>query len=693
MKTITTRARRVWALLTIAGRKDGVGKSAYRLGLIGLGILALGVLAALHPVAISFAQAVSFGSATNYPVAAGGWNPHSVAVGDVNGDGKLDLAVADNNGNTPGVVSIFLGKGDGSFEAATNFPAQTGPISVALGKLNSDNILDLAVVNLTSWSVSILFGNGDGSFTAAVNYNVGAFPISVAIGDLNGDGKADLAVANQGSGNVSILINNGTGSFSAAPNLPVGTNPRSVALGDLNGDGLLDIAVANTTSHDVSILLQTSPGLFSDATNFAAASGPFAVAIGDLNADNKPDLAIVNDNDTNANVAILLNMGAGAFGAPTYFGSAILPSAVAISDFNSDGTPDLAVTSYFNNLVSILRGTGAGAFGSPANFAVGSGPHSVAVGDFNRDTRPDLAVANYWSGNVSILLNTCSQCTRPTISPVSVTRQQGSPSANATIANVNDAEDDESLLTIKVNDGSSATVNGVTVSGISVNSAGVVTANVIADCGAANASFTLKASDPGGLSTTATLQVAVNANTPPTLGTYPNASVNSSGTTTVTPSTTPSDDGSINSITALALGFTGSIGVNQTTGVVTISNAGPPGNYTVTVMATDDCSASSQQTFTLSVLNSCGIMVNPASMPSASLGVPFAQTLSASPAGSYTFSLSAGALPPGLQLVNVLGIYSLRGKPTARGTYNFTLKAKKNNTTCESIRNYTMTIP
>ena len=172
MKTITTRAGRIWALLTVAFMKHGLRKSTYRLGLIGLGILALSLLAALHPVAISFAQAVSFGTATNFSASAVGWNPYSVAVGDVNGDGKLDLAVANNSGNTPSTVSILLGNGDGTFRAPTDFAAQIGPVSVAMGDLNGDSKLDLAVVNHTSHSVSILLGVGGGSFGAASNFAV-----------------------------------------------------------------------------------------------------------------------------------------------------------------------------------------------------------------------------------------------------------------------------------------------------------------------------------------------------------------------------------------------------------------------------------------------------------------------------------------------------------------------------------------
>ena len=131
--------------------------------------------------------------ALNAPSAFGaGTTPYSVAVGDFNGDGKLDLAVANEGSDN---VSILLGNGDGTFQAAVDYGAGTDPDSVAVGDFNGDGKLDLVVANDDSNNVSILLGNGDGTFQAAVNYGVSA-PSSVAVGDFNGDGKLDLAVAN-----------------------------------------------------------------------------------------------------------------------------------------------------------------------------------------------------------------------------------------------------------------------------------------------------------------------------------------------------------------------------------------------------------------------------------------------------------------------------------------------------------------
>ncbi|MEO8035406.1 MAG: IPTL-CTERM sorting domain-containing protein, partial [Acidobacteriota bacterium] len=145
-----------------------------------------------------------------------------------------------------------------------NVAVGTNPASVVIGDFNGDGRSDLAVANYGSNNVSILLGSGSGTFGAATNFTVGSTPYSVAIGDFNGDGRSDLAVANYNSNSVSILLGDGNGSFGSATNVAVGTNPASVAIGDFNGDGRSDLAVANLSSNNVSILLNSAtPGALS----------------------------------------------------------------------------------------------------------------------------------------------------------------------------------------------------------------------------------------------------------------------------------------------------------------------------------------------------------------------------------------------------------------------------------------------
>jgi hypothetical protein len=353
----------------------------------------------------------SFVAASNF---AAGSNPRSVAVGDLNGDGKLDLALANEFSDN---VSILTGDGNGVFGAPTNFAVAVKPVSVSMGDFNGDGKLDLAVANSGSANLSILLGTGTATFGAATNFAVGTTPDAVAVGDLNTDGKLDLAVANFGSNNVSILLGNGTGTFGVATNFAAGTGSEHIAVADFNGDGKLDLAVSNQLSNNVSILLGNGTGGFTGPTHFAVSSNAYWVSSADFDEDSKLDLAVVNFNSSN--ISILKGTGTGSFIGPTNFTVGERPISVEPGDFNGDSKLDLSVVNFISNSVSILLGTGNGTFSVATNFAVGTNPRSVTLGDFNGDGKVDLATANFNSNNVSILLNnapTCNTLTSLTIS-------------------------------------------------------------------------------------------------------------------------------------------------------------------------------------------------------------------------------------------------------------------------------------
>ena len=333
-----------------------------------------------------------------------GGDPISVAVADLNGDGHPDLAAANNGSNT---VSVLLGNGDGTFGPKHDFATGTLPFSVAIGDLSGDGRPDLAVANAGSVvaagsTVSVLLGNGDGSFAPRTDFPVGARPISVAIGDLNGDARLDLAVANSGSSanagaTVSVLLGNGDGGFGPKTDFETGRAPNFVAIGDVSHDALPDIVIANLGSNSVSVLLGNGDGTFGTKRDFGTGILPVSVAIGDVNRDRVPDLAIANGGSFSApgsTLSVLLGDGAGAFGTKSDFTVGSSPTSVAIGDLNADESGDLVATNGVSNSVSVLLGNGNGTFRAKSDYGTGSSPVSVVIADLSGDGRPDLVVAN-----------------------------------------------------------------------------------------------------------------------------------------------------------------------------------------------------------------------------------------------------------------------------------------------------------
>jgi hypothetical protein len=331
-----------------------------------------------------------------------GSRSQAVAAADLDGDGKLDLAVGNLDSAT---VSVFLGQGNGTFRPRVDFATGLFPNSVAIGDFNGDGKPDLSLAN-GSGTVSILLGNGDGTFQPHVDYAAGPGAFSLAVGDFNGDGKLDLAVANNNgnqSGTVSVLLGNGDGTFQPHVDYPVETGPYSVAVGDFNRDGKLDLVVANYPFvFTVSVLLGNGDGTFQAQVTYPVGRQPISVAVADLNGDGKLDLAVADFTD--GLVSVLLGNGDGTFQSSVEYPTGRVPSTIIIGDFNGDGKLDLATSNFAPGgfdvppgFVNILFGNGDGTFQAPAAFVAGPNPATVAAGDFNNDGALDFV-----TGSVSV---------------------------------------------------------------------------------------------------------------------------------------------------------------------------------------------------------------------------------------------------------------------------------------------------
>lgn len=335
-----------------------------------------------------------------------GFIPTALAAGDFDGDGNLDLAVVISNPNpqfTPGFVTILTGSASGAFTAQANYGVGIAPSSIAVGDFNGDGKLDLAVgspvsgLSLNAQSeISILVNTGSGNFSAGSSFGIGpleSVPTSIVASDFNNDGRLDLAVALNNTNGVVICEGNGDGTFAIESTAIVGNTPIWIAAADFDGDGKMDLIVDNNPDDTVSVLLGNGDETFGKATTYPTGTHSTNLALADLNGDGKSDVVVVNNGDSN--VQVMLGKGDGTFFVG-FFQVGANPGGIATGDFNGDGIPDLVVTKG-DATVGIFLGDGRGGFSAltpfPACQAIaGALPRRIVAADVNGDNKVDLAV-------------------------------------------------------------------------------------------------------------------------------------------------------------------------------------------------------------------------------------------------------------------------------------------------------------
>jgi hypothetical protein len=334
-------------------------------------------------------------------------------------------------------ISVLLNRGDGSFQARRDYRFPNAWV-LAIGDLNGDRKLDIAT------RYGVLLNRGDGSFQGKRNYSLTSFALE--IGDLNGDRKLDLATTNvhYSTGKVpvytvSVLLNRGGARFRAPREYRTGDHPEAIEIGDVNGDRKLDLVTANE-ANTVSVLLNRGGGRFGAKRDYRTGPSPIDVAIGDLNADGKPDLVTPNLNSIDTGpprISVLLNKGNGSFRARRDYETGWIYS-VAIGDLNGDRKPDLVVGS-IAGFPSVLLNRGNGSFQAMLEYRVQAklkydshGGELAAIGDLNGDGKVDLATSNDLPANtVSVLINTPGLCNMQDV------RRMTLPAATRMLSRVN----------------------------------------------------------------------------------------------------------------------------------------------------------------------------------------------------------------------------------------------------------------
>jgi hypothetical protein len=260
-------------------------------------------------------------------------NPWWMVAADLNGDGKLDLATSNANST----VSVFLGNGNGTFQAEKDYvvtSSRDDVVAIAAVDMNRDGKLDLVVLLVETQQVGVLLGNGDGTFGAAVLYSTNSSgPNSMVTGDFNADGNMDVAVLNNGESTISILLGNGDGTLKPAIKSQSGGEPFYLATGDFNRDGKLDLVASSANAQIISMMLGNGDGTFAPPVTYPAGFNPYTLVAADFNADGKLDIAVTNANDALVNsVSVFLGNGDGTLEALMQFDVGQSPSQIATGD-------------------------------------------------------------------------------------------------------------------------------------------------------------------------------------------------------------------------------------------------------------------------------------------------------------------------------------------------------------------------
>ena len=336
--------------------------------------------------------------------------PHTATLGDIDGDGDLDVVT----GNNFEGVSIVRNRGDGTFGAASKIQLRGSAFSILTADVDGDGDFDVATSDLGGGLVRVLANAGEGTFAAPVEHRAGSGPFHVTAGDVDGDGAPDLVTANVSGNNTSLLRNRGDGTFEEPRNTQVGSGPMAAAVADLDGDGDLDLATANTGSSSVSVLWNDGDGGLAGRVDLQLSGQPTFVIAADVDGDGRPDLVTANQQE--GSVSAFWNAGLSNPGdAPaTLFESAVrfdlgqAPFSLLAIDTDGDRDLDIVTSNLTDDTVSLLLNSGDRSFEVTAPIPVGGEPRFTLAGDLDGDGDIDIISANHRDRDLLVLFNQAS---------------------------------------------------------------------------------------------------------------------------------------------------------------------------------------------------------------------------------------------------------------------------------------------
>ncbi|PKR80084.1 hypothetical protein CW751_12040, partial [Brumimicrobium salinarum] len=326
-----------------------------------------------------------------------------VEAGDINGDGDLDVVLINFISNK---VSVVFGNGDGTFQTPVSYTSGFGPNSLEIADFNNDSHLDVAVIG--NGNELNIFLNDPGNVGTllpqpSIGLGGGTSPSGIVSADFDNDGNIDLATSNSALGNAFILKGDGSGNFTNVATITTGLGSADIAADDLNGNGSTDLVVVNEDANNLSVLLNNGSGTFSSAVNYSVGTKPTAVQIADLDADGNNDIVCINVFDNS--MSILEGTGGGSFASQNVIQSFGTPEDLVIADFDGDGYLDIANASSIGAQMPVFYGFGDGSFDIGKAIPVGNSPRDVAIGDFDGDGNNDFVNVNFNDNTASIFLN------------------------------------------------------------------------------------------------------------------------------------------------------------------------------------------------------------------------------------------------------------------------------------------------